>query len=149
MLLELLFGAYLFNSIIFSISSSCIIYCLLLVLNAMLSGLICYVIYGYSWYTLLFCLIYIGGVYISFIFVSVFSPNSSYVANLNIWLCGVGLLFVVILGLMGYYSLVSVEFSEYLCTSSEISMYICFGFTLMFGLLVLSLVFSCKLNFYR
>nr|YP_007890956.1 NADH dehydrogenase subunit 6 [Taenia ovis]BAN15616.1 NADH dehydrogenase subunit 6 [Taenia ovis] len=150
MLLEILIASYFFVLLLFSLSSHCVYYCVLLVINALISCLICYLVYGFSWYSLVFCLVYVGGVYILFIFVSVFNPNDSFaiyhgVGESNIVLCFViGLLCVCL-----FYSLVNVEFSSSLCTVVEGSFYVCLCLTLIFGFVVLSLLVSWKMNFYR
>ena len=59
----------------FSFVSHPVVYCVLLLVSAVrISGLI-YSVVGVSWYLALFCLVYIGGVYVLFIFVSIHSPN--------------------------------------------------------------------------
>nr|YP_001527644.1 NADH dehydrogenase subunit 6 [Taenia saginata]AAV65592.1 NADH dehydrogenase subunit 6 [Taenia saginata] len=150
MVLEALVTSYFFVLLLFSLSSHCVYYCVLLVVNALISCLICYLVYGFSWYSLVFCLVYVGGVYILFIFVSVFNPNDSFpiyhkVGESNVVLCFVvGLLCVCL-----FCGLVNVEFSSFLCTVVEGSFYVCLCLTLIFGFIVMSLLVSWKTNFYR
>nr|YP_009049027.1 NADH dehydrogenase subunit 6 [Taenia arctos]BAP10800.1 NADH dehydrogenase subunit 6 [Taenia arctos] len=150
MLLEVLITFYFFVLSLFSLSSHCVYYCVLLVINALISCLICYFIYGFSWYSLIFCLVYIGGVYILFIFVSVFNPNDSFTIYHSVSEFNVVFGFVMsLLCVCLFYNLVSVEFSNFLCTVVEGGFYICLCLTLIFGFIVLSLLISWKMNFYR
>nr|YP_009049015.1 NADH dehydrogenase subunit 6 [Taenia regis]BAP10788.1 NADH dehydrogenase subunit 6 [Taenia regis] len=150
MLLELLIAFYFYVLFLFSMVSHCVYYCILLVVNALVSSLICYLVYGFSWYSLIFCLVYVGGVYILFIFVSIFNPNDNSISYHNVSEFSIGL--CVVLGLMCvfvFYSLVEVEFSNFLCTVNEGSFYVCLCLTLIFGFLVLSLLSCWSMNFYR
>nr|UFQ88447.1 NADH dehydrogenase subunit 6 [Rhabdotobothrium anterophallum] len=136
---------------LFSLVSHPVYYCILLVTNSLLCSFICYSIYGFSWYSLLFCLVYIGGVYILFVFVSVHNPNSSVVTYWNFSSLG-GFVFVFLSCFTGYtvyYTVLNSEFSSFLCTLSEGYFYVCMCLTLLFGFFVLSLVMSVKVNHYR
>nr|YP_008082881.1 NADH dehydrogenase subunit 6 [Taenia serialis]BAN21743.1 NADH dehydrogenase subunit 6 [Taenia serialis] len=150
MILEILITFYFFVLLLFSLSSHCVYYCVLLVVNALVSCLICYLVYGFSWYSLIFCLVYVGGVYILFIFVSVFNPNDSFAIYHKVGESGVILCFVIgLLCMCLFYGLINIEFSNFLCTVTEGSFYICLCLTLIFGFVVLSLLVSWKMNFYR
>nr|YP_010286134.1 NADH dehydrogenase subunit 6 [Mesocestoides sp. RKZ08]UKS07972.1 NADH dehydrogenase subunit 6 [Mesocestoides sp. RKZ08] len=122
----------------------------LLVLNSIIWGLICYIMYGFSWYSLLLCLVYVGGVYILFLFVSVFSPNSSVVFYFGSSLMVVlGFFCCIFVGLVIYFYNLETEFSSFLCNISEGWFYLVMCFTVVFGFVVLSLVMSIKSNYYR
>nr|UFQ89143.1 NADH dehydrogenase subunit 6 [Anindobothrium lisae] len=142
---------YFFLLCLFSLVSHPVYYCVLLVANSLLCSFTCYTLYGFSWYPLLFCLVYIGGVYTLFVFVSVYSPNSSVVSywSFNSSALVFSLFFCVCCGLFVFYLSLSAEFSSYLCSLSEGYFYICMCLTLLFGFLVLSLVMSVKVNHYR
>nr|YP_009229564.1 NADH dehydrogenase subunit 6 [Rodentolepis nana]ALT58511.1 NADH dehydrogenase subunit 6 [Rodentolepis nana]BAV82525.1 NADH dehydrogenase subunit 6 [Rodentolepis nana]BBB87207.1 NADH dehydrogenase subunit 6 [Rodentolepis nana] len=149
--ISVLLGLYFFILILFSLISHPVYYCGFLVINSLISGLICYYIFGFSWYSLIFCLIYIGGVYILFVFVSVHSPNNSF----NIYI-SVNEVFIVlcmfiffVFGSILLYSSLFVEFSNYLCTLFEGNFYIIMCLTLLFGFALLSVVMSIKFNYYR
>nr|QQY84933.1 NADH dehydrogenase subunit 6 [Taenia pisiformis] len=141
---------YFINLVLFSLNSHCIYYCVLLVVNAITASLICYFIYGFSWYTLIFCLVYIGGIYVLFIFVSVFNPNDNFIVYNNINNINVGFCFLLcVVSVLVLYSLPDIEFSNLLCTISEGWFYLCLCLTLVFGFIILSLLTSWKLSFYR
>nr|YP_009689731.1 NADH dehydrogenase subunit 6 [Anindobothrium anacolum]QEF29880.1 NADH dehydrogenase subunit 6 [Anindobothrium anacolum] len=151
MILSSLFFFYFFLLSLFSMVSHPVYYCVLLVVNSMLCSFICYSLYGFSWYSLLFCLVYIGGVYILFVFVSVHNPNSSVVSywNLNNFALVLSIFFCACCGLFIYYLSLFAEFSSFLCSVNEGYFYICMCLTLLFGFFVLSLVMSVKVNHYR
>nr|QBZ73935.1 NADH dehydrogenase subunit 6 [Versteria mustelae] len=143
-------GLYFFTLLLFSITSHCVYYCILLVINALLSSVICYVLYGFSWYSLLFCLVYIGGVYILFIFVSVFNPNNSFVLYAGLDEYKILFCFVMCMCFsLFFFNYVELDFSNFLCTYSEGGLYICLCLTLVFSFIILSLVSSVKVMYYR
>lgn len=135
----------------FCLINHSVYYCVLLVLNSLVCGLICYLVYGFRWYSLLFCLVYVGGVYILFVFVSVYNPKNKLISYYNFSHL-VMFLLLFILGCVGRFILYSVnrfEFSEYLCTSVEGWFYLCMCMTLVFGFVVLRMIMSVNLNYYR
>ena len=148
---SLRFFLYFFILFLFSLVSHPVYYCGFLVVNSLLCRFICYFIFGFSWYSLLFCLVYIGGVYILFVFVSVYRPKRSYVTYLNLDFSSLFLLafFLLIIGCLLIYKTVRIEFSKFLCTVKEGKFYVVMCLTLLFGFLVLSMVMSIKLNYYR
>nr|UFQ88519.1 NADH dehydrogenase subunit 6 [Scalithrium sp. LRP 10410]UFQ88555.1 NADH dehydrogenase subunit 6 [Scalithrium sp. LRP 10411] len=151
MVLATSFFFYFFSLAMFSLVSHPVYYCVLLVLNSLICSFICYSVYGFSWYSLLFCLVYIGGVYILFVFVSVHSPNSSVVSYWNFsYLSSFLIVFLcVAMGCLVVYTVGISEFSSFLCTLSEGYFYLCMCLTLLFGFFILSLIMSIKVNHYR
>nr|UFQ88831.1 NADH dehydrogenase subunit 6 [Rhinebothroides sp. MZUSP 8019] len=152
MLLTLFLFCYFFCVSLFSLVSHPVYYCILLVANSLLCSLVCFCVYGYSWYALLFCLVYIGGVYILFVFISVHNPNSNTVSYWNLSSVGFFLFIfscLVMGGVFIFYSSIESEFSSFLCTLSEGYFYLCMCLTLLFGFCVLSLIMSVKMNHYR
>nr|UFQ88327.1 NADH dehydrogenase subunit 6 [Scalithrium magniphalum] len=151
MVLATSFFFYFFSLAMFSLVSHPVYYCVLLVLNSLICSFICYSVYGFSWYSLLFCLVYIGGVYILFVFVSVHSPNSSVVSYWNFSYLGSFLIvfLCVAMGFLICYTVANSEFSSFLCTLSEGYFYLCMCLTLLFGFFILSLIMSIKVNHYR
>nr|UFQ88891.1 NADH dehydrogenase subunit 6 [Rhinebothrium sp. MZUSP 8024]UFQ89203.1 NADH dehydrogenase subunit 6 [Rhinebothrium cf. copianullum DJM-2021] len=152
MLLSLSFFLYFFSLCLFSLVSHPIYYCILLVINSLICSFICYCVYGFSWYSLLFCLVYIGGVYILFVFISVHSPNNSIVSYWNFSSIG-SFLFIFCCLVSGYiiinYTVINTDFSNFLCTVNEGYFYLCMCLTLLFGFCILSLIMSVKVNHYR
>nr|ABN79375.1 NADH dehydrogenase subunit 6 [Dibothriocephalus nihonkaiensis] len=150
-LLVVSFFLYFLGLALFCLISHTMYYCLLLVLNSLVCCFITYMYLGFSWYSLLFCLVYVGGVYILFVFVSVYSPNTSIVPY---WNLGV-IASLMILGccflssFIFYLSYVNYEASLSLCTSYEGYFYVCLCLMLLFGFFVLSMVMSVKTGYYR
>nr|YP_009316238.1 NADH dehydrogenase subunit 6 [Anoplocephala magna]AMR73954.1 NADH dehydrogenase subunit 6 [Anoplocephala magna] len=149
-LISFMFVVYFLVLLLFSLVSHPVYYCILLVMNSLICSVICYLFFGFSWYSLLFCLVYVGGVYILFVFVSVNSPNSSYVTyfNINSFFLFLGFVMLLIFGGFLFYNVLNIEFSAFLCTSMEGVFYILVCLCLLFGFFVLSIVMSMKLNFY-
>nr|YP_009466063.1 NADH dehydrogenase subunit 6 [Hydatigera kamiyai]BAN15676.1 NADH dehydrogenase subunit 6 [Hydatigera kamiyai] len=150
MVISVLLSLYLLNLFLFSLVTNCIYYCIILIINALLSSYIVFEVMGFSWYSLIFCLIYVGGVYILFIFVSFFNPNNSVVVSWGFSLIGLVLSFFVVgVYVYTFCSLIEFEFSSCVCGFSEIWLYVCFGLMLMFGFVVLSMLMSYSVGFYR
>lgn len=145
------FVLYFFVLFLFRLVNHPVYYCGFLVLNSLICRFICYSIFGFSWYSLLFCLVYIGGVYILFIFVSVFSPKKSYVTyyKLNYYTFFVILFSLLILGCVLIYRLLTIEFSRFLCKINEGNLYVVMCLTLLFGFIILRMIMRVKLNYYR
>lgn len=148
---SILFFFYFILLFVFSIISNPVYYCGLLVLNSIVCSLIRYLIFGFSWYSLLFCLVYIGGVYILFVFVSVYSPKRNYVTYINFNYYSIfALIFILlIIGSVLFYGVLKLEFSKFLCSLMEGKFYVTMCLTLIFGFLVSSLIMSVKFNYYR
>lgn len=148
---SILFGVYFFILILFSLISHPVYYCGLLVINSLIRGIICYYIFGFRWYSLIFCLIYIGGVYILFVFVSVHSPKSRFNIYISLQEFFVILLVLVffIFGSILRYKLLFVEFRKFLCRLFEGKFYVIMCLTLLFGFALLRVIMSIKFNYYR
>nr|QYC97735.1 NADH dehydrogenase subunit 6 [Diplostomoidea sp. MSB para 30071] len=151
MLISLMVGLYF--SIIFSFSfvSHPIYYCLLLLLSSVDICGIVYLFMGFSWYLVLLCLVYIGGVYILFVFVSVYSPNTFLSSGVYWWwiLFIMMFSFCVFTGCFYSYADVYFESSHYLCTSLEGTSYILLCLVLILGFICVSVVVNRKDSFYR
>lgn len=145
-----LFFVYFLSLLTFSIVTHPIFYCGLLVLNSLVSSAICYYFFGFRWYSLLFCLVYVGGVYILFVFVSVFSPKNSTFYSFN-FIFIIGLVFLCcFIGLVLFpWSNLKYEFSFNICRMMEGWFYLCMCFTLVFGFFILRLIMNVKFKFYR
>lgn len=151
MFVEVCFIFYFFSLLLFSFISNPMHYCGLLVLKSLISSVLCYAVFRFSWYSLLFCLVYIGGVYILFIFISVFRPKilvysrSSFVYAILFVLV---FLFAII-GIIMIYRRLPIEFSRTLCNLSEGKFYVCLCLTLVFGFILLRMIMCVKVNYYR
>lgn len=145
------FLMYFLCLLMFSLVRHPVYYCILLIINSLICCFICYTIYGFRWYALLFCLVYIGGVYILFVFVSVHSPNSSMITYWSFKFIGSSMLLFLVLmfGVRVFFTALNTEFSRFLCNLSEGVFYVCMCLTLLFGFFVLSLIMSIKTNHYR
>nr|AQS80285.1 NADH dehydrogenase subunit 6 [Fasciola jacksoni] len=141
MVFALLGSFYLTCLLGFSFVSHPIVYCLLLVAAALSISGLGYVVIGFSWYLAIFCLVYIGGVYVLFIFVSVHTPNP--LPNFS----GGGLIVMVlffailcVLSLVFFPVPALVDSSFYLCSSFEGVSYCLFCLVLMVGFVCISVV---------
>nr|YP_010514555.1 NADH dehydrogenase subunit 6 [Diplodiscus japonicus]UXL86286.1 NADH dehydrogenase subunit 6 [Diplodiscus japonicus] len=141
---------YFSSLVMFSFVSHPVVYCVLLMLSALgVSGYV-YSVVGFSWYLVLFCLVYVGGVYVLFVFVSVYSPNPSPVVSMS-WL----LFFSSFFFFFGMFSFSSfcfpafVESSHYLCSFFEGFSYCVYCLILMIGFVGVSVVVSSKDAFFR
>nr|YP_009240940.1 NADH dehydrogenase subunit 6 [Brachycladium goliath]ALN38353.1 NADH dehydrogenase subunit 6 [Brachycladium goliath] len=143
-------SVYFSSLIAFSFASHPVVYCVLLMMSALsVSGYV-YAVLGFSWYLVLFCLVYVGGVYVLFIFVSVHSPNpsSSSVGSLG----GFGFVFLVLYLVLGVGDLALpcfVDGSHYLCSFFEGFSYCLFCLVLLLGFVCVSVVVSEKDSFFR
>lgn len=148
---SVLFFVYFLILFLFSLVRHPVYYCGFLVVNSLICRFIGYLILGFRWYSLLFCLIYIGGVYILFVFVSVYSPNRNYVTyyNMNIFSLFFLVFVLLIMGSLVVYNVYIAEFRRFLCTINEGNFYVSMCLTLLFGFIVLSLIMRVKLNYYR
>ncbi|KAA3669757.1 ND6 (mitochondrion) [Paragonimus westermani] len=141
-----------FSSLVgFSFVNHPVAYCILLLSGALgVSGYL-YTVLGMSWYLVLFCLVYVGGIYVLFIFVSVHLSNPMAVSGgSGFALSGVflSLLFlfngVVESGVDGF-----CESSHYLCSYFEGFSYCLFCLILMVGFMGVSVVSGEKDSFFR
>nr|ASL24611.1 NADH dehydrogenase subunit 6 [Khawia sinensis] len=149
-LVNSLFFFYFFLSCMFVLHTHCIFYCLLLVASCCVSAFICYLVYGFSWYSLLLCLVYVGGVYILFVFVSVRTPNNSPILPTIRRGFGGGLIgFLFAYSAVVMLNLTPIEASHCLCSLVEGNTYVCLCLVLLFGFIVVSIVMSVRPEFYR
>nr|YP_010231377.1 NADH dehydrogenase subunit 6 [Apharyngostrigea pipientis]QSV37707.1 NADH dehydrogenase subunit 6 [Apharyngostrigea pipientis] len=151
MLISLMVGVYF--SVIFSFSfvSHPIYYCLLLLLSSLdICGLV-YMFMGFSWYLVLLCLVYVGGVYILFVFVSVYSPNTFLSSGVYWWWVGAVFVFSVCIFTGCFYNYTDSfrEYSHYLCSGFEGFSYILLCLVLILGFVCVSVIVNRKDSFYR
>lgn len=81
---SLLLGIYFTCLLAFSIFRHPLSCCLFLLVGVLRLCGVVYNIIGFSWYLALFCVVYVGGVYILFIFVSVCRPKVGLVMRVRL-----------------------------------------------------------------
>lgn len=143
----------LYFSIIFSFSfvSHPVYYCLLLMLSSLdLCGVVFYYI-GFSWYLVLLCLVYVGGVYILFVFVSVYSPKTFLSSSIHWWWVLLILVFSACVFRSCFFNYVDIycENRNYLCSGVEGVSYILLCLVLILGFICVSVIVNRKDSFYR
>nr|UDU84939.1 NADH dehydrogenase subunit 6 [Haematoloechus sp. CW13H] len=152
----LLLSVYVTSVTCFVFISHPIHYCLLLLLSSACVSGYSYMFLGFGWYLVLFCVVYVGGVYILFIFVSIHSPNP-----VPGWgLSNKGSLFLIPLSIFLFFFFFFsfdgsdvhccvTESSHYLCSGAEGFVYCFFCLFLMIGFVMISMVCSEKDSFFR
>nr|AIN37099.1 NADH dehydrogenase subunit 6 [Hypoderaeum sp. Hubei-2014] len=150
MLYSLLGGIYFSCLLSFSLVSHPVVYCVLLLSSALSVAGLVYLVVGFSWYLAIFCLVYIGGVYVLFIFISIHSPNP--VMSVG------GSSLVPIIVFSAFFSILLFSFfpfpsftesSNYLCSYFEGFSYCLFCLVLMVGFVSVSVVVGGKGSFFR
>ena len=147
---SLLIGLYLSRMLGFSLVVNPVICCFLLLGGSVSFCLFLYLVLGFRWYMLLFCLVYVGGIYILFVYVSMFSPNV-YVG------LGYGPGFILIsfflFALFFYFRGLGVwyieDFSHYVCSNRDNYGYCFFCLLLLLGFRLVSVICSSKDSFFR
>nr|QDO72108.1 NADH dehydrogenase subunit 6 [Schistosoma haematobium] len=137
---------FLLTMVMFTFNSSSLFRSILILVNSLVVSAQIYLEIGFSWYFLLFILVYVGGIYIILIYISMVSPNFS-LFNMSfvsyyfmfgftfiIWFC------VSCISMIDYS--MSIECSFYLCNSSEILVYIFLCITLMISLVFVNFIVS-------
>nr|YP_010015773.1 NADH dehydrogenase subunit 6 [Thaparocleidus asoti]QOI72770.1 NADH dehydrogenase subunit 6 [Thaparocleidus asoti] len=141
---------YFFNLLFFSFIKNVIGYCLLLICNALYVILLLYSVVNYSWYAILVYLIYVGGVYILFIFLSVHLPNVANFGTINFNLVLFFLFFFWELLNFGYDLHLSwFEYSNNFCSFQEGYIYVFLCCVLLLCFFLVSLINSSKESFLR
>lgn len=151
-LANVLLGCYFSSLLAFSFVTHPVGYCFLLLFGAFsISGYV-YLVLGFSWYLALFCLVYIGGVYVLFIFVSLHNPNPIQSFGGGFELVFFLFLFLEVLFFRSgvfFSRLFMSDYSQYLCTFFEGFSYCFFCLILMLGFGVISVVCGGKDSFFR
>nr|YP_010015761.1 NADH dehydrogenase subunit 6 [Thaparocleidus varicus]QOI72758.1 NADH dehydrogenase subunit 6 [Thaparocleidus varicus] len=141
---------YYLNLLLFLFLKNVVGYCLLLICNALYVIAIIYISSGFSWYAILVYLIYVGGVYILFIFLSVHLPNISNVSYVNFNILIVFLFFFWELFQLFYYNhIVWFEYSFNFCSLNEGAIYVFLCCFLLICFFLVSLINSSKESFLR
>lgn len=148
--ISFLFGVYFSLLVSFRFVTHPLVYCLLLVLGALCLSLISFAGWGFSWYLALFVLVYVGGVYVLFLFISVHRANSYPVLGLS-----TTPLFLLLASFVFFFSLVfdsglfCIEESHYLCSGAEGIRYMMLCFSLLVGFAGIRVVSGQKDSFFR
>nr|UFQ87247.1 NADH dehydrogenase subunit 6 [Schistosoma guineensis] len=135
--------------IVFTFNSSPLFRSVLILINSLVVSMLVYVEVGFSWYFLLFILVYVGGVYIILIYTSMVFPNFSLfnISFVSYYLM-LGFLFIIWF-CVTHTSVLNcsskVECSFYLCNISEILVYIFLCIMLMIGLVFVNFIVSLVL----
>nr|QAY80539.1 NADH dehydrogenase subunit 6 [Paragonimus kellicotti] len=147
-----LFLSVYFSSLIsFSFVGHPVIYCILLLTSALSVSGYLYFVLGMSWYLALFCLVYVGGVYVLFIFVSVHISNPMPAGGSSglVFLSSLILFLLFFSGGMDHSLVGFCENSHYLCSYFEGFSYCLFCLILMIGFVGVSVVSGEKDSFFR
>lgn len=144
MLVAFLLFLYLVCCFSFVFSLGSLIRIFLIVFSSLVASLLLYIILGFSWYLLLFVLVYVGGVYILFVYMRLVLPN--------VGLVRYGFSYTVsfiILSLLGlccgafdllYTGNVVVDNKVYLCSGFEFFVYLFFCVVLLLGIVLIKFV---------
>nr|YP_009138988.1 NADH dehydrogenase subunit 6 [Clinostomum complanatum]AJR28006.1 NADH dehydrogenase subunit 6 [Clinostomum complanatum] len=148
--MSLVLSIYFSCLVSFLFLSHPVLCCLLLLSGSLVVCGYLFMFMGFSWYVCLFCLVYVGGVYILFIFVSVCTPNVGLGSGFNL-VSFIGLVSAFFFVFWGVNSLTLwlTDYSFYLCSSSEGLLYCIFCVIMLIGLLVVSSIASRKDSYYR
>nr|QZZ81266.1 NADH dehydrogenase subunit 6 [Prosthogonimus pellucidus] len=145
-----LLGLYLTTILGFCFVSQPVIMCFLLLAGACCSCGLLYLFVGLGWYIVLFCLVYIGGVFVLFVYISLYSPNSFVDWGVDLVLY---MFFFVAVLLSFFWSLIGFNcFSEsghFLCSWGDGFGYCFFCLVLLLGFSLISFVSAKKDCFFR
>nr|YP_009938514.1 NADH dehydrogenase subunit 6 [Prosthogonimus cuneatus]QNU39798.1 NADH dehydrogenase subunit 6 [Prosthogonimus cuneatus] len=150
LVLSCLLGFYLTCVFSFCFVSHPVLMCLVLLVGSCCSCGLLYLFSGLSWYIVLFCLVYVGGVFVLFVYVSLYSPNSFFDFGVDFLLY----FFFFFFGVFSFFwSLVGFvcvsESGHYLCSSGDGFGYCLFCLVLLLGFSLISFVSSRKDCFFR
>nr|QIQ48861.1 NADH dehydrogenase subunit 6 [Schistosoma spindale] len=131
----------------FTFNSSPLFRSLLILLSSFLISIRIFLELGFSWYFVLFILVYVGGVYIILIYISMAFPNfNNFGVNTQYSFITLVVFFIVFIfssshdNVLGQLELEDCSF--YLCNVSEILIYMFLCLVLMIGLVFINFVVS-------
>lgn len=147
---RLLVCVYLTSLVSFSFVSHPVMLCALLLLKGLsLSGFV-YLLIGVSWYVVLFCIVYVGGVYVLFVYVSIYKPKTFPILS-----GGYGLYFFLFFFFFFFFSSIDdycvafEECSHFVYSHWEGYSYVLLCVVLLFSFVVVSRVVRFKDSFFR
>nr|BAV81463.1 NADH dehydrogenase subunit 6 [Schistosoma mattheei] len=131
----------------FTFNSSPLFRSVLILMNSLVVSILVFIKSGFSWYFLLFILVYIGGIYIILIYISMIFPNFSFFnVKLVSYFFMLSLFFVFLSCILWSAKLVNtsnkVDCSFYLCNSVEVLLYIFLCMMLMISLVFVNFIVS-------
>nr|ACR50710.1 NADH dehydrogenase subunit 6 [Schistosoma kisumuensis]ACR50711.1 NADH dehydrogenase subunit 6 [Schistosoma kisumuensis]ACR50712.1 NADH dehydrogenase subunit 6 [Schistosoma kisumuensis] len=136
--------------VIFTFNCNSLFRSVLILINSFIVSLRVYAETGFSWYFLLFVLVYVGGIYIILIYISMVLPNFSlFNVSFISYFFVFGFLFVIWFYL-SHSSILSynwkIECSFYLCNNIEILVYIFLCIILMISLAFVNFIVSAMVD---
>nr|AWW03145.1 NADH dehydrogenase subunit 6 [Cichlidogyrus mbirizei] len=148
--MSILVWLYLASVALLLLSSNVLFYCIVLVLNSLCSILLMFGMSGFAWYALLMYVVYVGGVYILLLFVSIHNPNSVFNLNMSIfWMCSALFISWEFSCSLGPMTSVSSDYSLNFCSGVEGPLYLFLCFFLVLGFLLVSTISGSKESFIR
>nr|NP_065432.2 NADH dehydrogenase subunit 6 [Schistosoma mekongi]AAG12189.2 NADH dehydrogenase subunit 6 [Schistosoma mekongi] len=137
----------------FTFCSSSLSRVFLIVISSLSVGVVIFYSTGFSWYFLLFILVYFGGVYILFVYVSMMLPNSG-ISNLSFSYISFLLVFFFFFFCFffldySFFGVCLVEYSYYLCSDYESVVYVFYCMMLVFGMIMVNLMVSSVSEYSR
>nr|QJD07078.1 NADH dehydrogenase subunit 6 [Ancyrocephalus mogurndae] len=143
-------SVYFWGLSLYGVVGSSVGYCILLCFNSLCCICVIYSVGHFSWYGVLLYIVYVGGVYVLLIFVSVHSPNETYNPISSFGQVGVYyfISWEVVNGLVGAGSCTQ-EYSSSLCTTYTWPSYLVFCLGLLIGFFLVSTVSVSGDGFYR
>nr|YP_010166580.1 NADH dehydrogenase subunit 6 [Tamerlania zarudnyi]QRV61249.1 NADH dehydrogenase subunit 6 [Tamerlania zarudnyi] len=145
-----LFSLYFSGLIHLGLTNNSIVLCGVLVSNTALLVIFTHMLFGFAWYAILFSLVYLGGVFILFIYITVFDPNA-FPGGLGI--VSRLLLFILIVILFywgGFYEVATFdEFAHYICTTEEGHTYVMYCLMTLVVFAFVTMIGGGKGSFFR
>nr|YP_006460020.1 NADH dehydrogenase subunit 6 [Tetrancistrum nebulosi]ADN44066.1 NADH dehydrogenase subunit 6 [Tetrancistrum nebulosi] len=143
-------STYIISLISLCFISNLITYCLILIFNCLCCLTIITFISGLSWYSLMLYLVYVGGVYILLLFITVHIPNNLINNRDNgAWLVVSSFIAWEIASLSWYPHLLVPDYSFNFCSAEEGVSYLVLCFLLGVMFFFVSLVSGSKESFVR
>lgn len=136
--------------VLFSFVSHPVGYCFLLIRSSLCASSFLYISLGFSWYLALFILVYVGGVYVLFVFISLYTPNSFSSLGGSFGLFT--FIYFILFSILFFWNISIFQVfdtSHYLCSYMEGFSYLLLCFSLLVGLVGVRVVSSRKDSFFR
>nr|YP_004891179.1 NADH dehydrogenase subunit 6 [Polylabris halichoeres]AEB55006.1 NADH dehydrogenase subunit 6 [Polylabris halichoeres] len=122
MIFNILFGVYFFSLSMFLILVNPISCSTLLMVNASVLGLYLWSYLGYSWVSLLICMVYLGGVYIIMLFISSYTQNDQDISGFWYFLA-LSLVSFILICCFGFYDYIVLPNTVNICQNFEFVVY--------------------------